>query len=264
MFIFLVWRNNQTYRRRDLKRRLANAPRPNGAAKRVECSPYFEKQYHNERTLWNIPCVRGVKVLFLSDSIFGSLDTDQLTSGVKVIAFGGLTLLELAFLINQGKLTLDDPFILPLIKLRPMYASQDLKIPFEKVCRVCNGCCYMNWKGHLLIHCGLNNLLKFKQKTFQDQNLEKLVEIVEESISNKFKQVKKVFWIMPAMPLAPKYSSDSQFRKNFDIFSRILSRRPFIKHLDNNFPRRNYSSDLLHLNESACKAYFHDIMELYN
>ena len=122
----------------------------------------------------------------------------------------------------------------------------------------------MNWKGHLLIYCGLNYLLKFKQRSFQNQNLEKLVEIVEKSISDKFKQVKKVFWIMPVMPLAPKYSSDSEFRKNFENFSRIVSRRPFIRHLDNNFSRNSYSSDLLHLTESACKAYFHDIMELYN
>ena len=259
---FLVWMNNETYRSREMKRRRLNQPRQNGPAKRIECEPFFEKQHHYARETWNVPCVRGVKLLFLSDSIFGSLRTEDIEKGVKVVSYGGLTLLELAFLINSGKLTIGTQE-LPLIKNRQRYASKELSIPFEKVCPTCKGCCYLNWKGHLLIHAGLNNLLKFTKKSFKTQNLSNLVHIVEECISRKFRQCKKVIWIIPSKPFDPQYRFNEEFCRNYQEFTRILARRTFVKHTECRLVKSNYKSDLLHLDEKFCRQYFFDIWELY-
>ena len=182
---------NSCQKQREITRKQLKAPKPQGSSKRIECSPYFEKQNRHNWTNWNLPCLRGVKILFLTDFILASLKLKCLSNGQKVICYEGLSLLELAFVISQEKMTINNSSVPLFENVRRKHHTVEHAISVQDICAICKGCCFHNWKGHLLIHCGLNDLMKYKEISLENQNLEKLVEMVEVAIGKKFKHCKR-------------------------------------------------------------------------
>ena len=260
---FLVGMDNSYRKQREMTRSRMNALKPQALSKRIECSPFFEKQSRHNLTKWNLPCLRGVKVLFLADSILASLQLKYISNGQKVMCYEELSLLELACVICQQKMTINNSSDLFFENERLEHHTEEFAGSVQDICATCNGYCFHNWKGHLLIHCGLTNLMKYKEKSFENQNLEKLVQMAEQAISKKLRQCKKVVWIIPTMPLIPKYCFDEKFCENYKQYSQILARRIFIKETEN-FTARNFSSvDSVNLDSLTCEKYFFRLLKLY-
>ena len=215
--------------------------------------------HHYERSKFRLPCFYKKTNVFLWDSMAKFLPLHILPElGFDCGSYSGLDILELSLLISYGKVVSKGERLLDT--QRENFGLRKNELPFHEECRECSQKCARNFRGTLLISCGLNNSLKNSKKSFKTQNVEILFDILHNVLNMKFPRAKVVF-VRQIRPNAYKFKSDKSAVSVFNHVLEILNRKSLV--IGSSEYGREFDAfgfDGIHFDAESSETYFHRIL----